>query len=108
MDYAQALSRIFDNLEEDKVDRAVMGCLRVARHAKDHLNAAFFLRELYPDRNEVGRMILNDMPHLKKEVQKFVFDKSLNRWLEVHTVDFGLNTDEDGKDRNILRVGVGE
>ncbi|CAM5597142.1 hypothetical protein MAUB1S_10095 [Mycolicibacterium aubagnense] len=108
MDYVKAVSRILDNIEEDKVDRAVMGCLRVARHAKDHLNAALFLRELYPDRLEVGRMIFDDMPNLKEEAQKFIFKISLERWLEIHTLDFSLSSDKDGDERNVLRVGVGE
>ncbi len=35
-----------------------MGCLRVARNVQDYLNAAMFLRELYP-------RALNDDPHLR-------------------------------------------
>lgn len=106
MDYRQAISRVLDNLEEDKVDRAVLGCLRLARHAKDYLNAAFFLRELYPDKQEVGRIILDDMPHLKKEAQEFVFKISFERWLAAHTFDFGFG--EDDAQQNVLVIGIGE
>jgi hypothetical protein len=31
MDYEKVLARIYEHLEEDHVENAVMGCLRVAR-----------------------------------------------------------------------------
>lgn len=65
MDFSKSITRIFEHLENDNVEAATMACLRVARSAQDHLNAAFFLRELYPKKEEVGRMIYDDTKHLK-------------------------------------------
>ena len=64
MDYEKAIGRVYEHLEDDKVEPAVMGCLRIARHAKDYLNAATFLRELYPNKQEVARAIHDDTSHL--------------------------------------------
>ena len=111
MDYDKALARIHEHLEEDHVEKAVMGCLRVARGAKDYLNAAIFMRELYPDRKEVGRVLFDDVSHLTKEAQKFIWQTSLNRWLEAHTFDFNFPDDEDvddGDKQNVLKIAVGE
>lgn len=110
MDYEKALARVYEHLEEDAVEKAVMGCLRIARAAKDHLNAAIFLRELYPNKMEVARTLYDDTAGLNKEQQKFLYETSLNRWLEVHTVDLGFKDDEDedeGNRRNLLMVAAG-
>jgi transposase len=88
MDYARVLARIYEHLEEDHAEKAVMGCLRVARSSSDHLNAAMFLRELYPDKREVGRVLHRDICHLNEEAQKLLFEASFDRWLELHTLDF--------------------
>jgi hypothetical protein len=54
----KTLARIYEHLDEDRVEGAVMGCLRLARTVKDYLNAAISLRELYPSKNEVVRALL--------------------------------------------------
>jgi len=108
MDYDKSLARIYEHLEEDQVEKAVMGCLRVARNAKDYLNAAIFMRELYPDRHEVGRVLYDDTAHLKEEAQKFIWTTSLEHWIKAHTLDFSLSSDEDGEEKNVLKVAVGE
>jgi hypothetical protein len=79
MNYEEAIARIYEHLENDHVEKAVMGCLRVARAAKDYLNAAIFLRELYPNKTEVVRALYDDTAHLNKEAQKFLYETSLNR-----------------------------
>jgi hypothetical protein len=110
MNFDAALVRIHEHLENDRVENAVMACLRVARAAEDHFNAAIFLRELYPNKTEVVRTLYEDTQHLNKEARKFLFEKSLERWLEVHTIE-GIDTDEDkdeGERRNVLPVAVGE
>lgn len=111
MDHADAVARIYEYLEKDQVEKAVMGCLRLARSAKDYLNAAILLRELYPDRNEVARVLLDDTAHLKQEAQKFILRTSAERWLEAHTLDMDFSGDEDvdeGNKRNVLKVAAGE
>lgn len=113
MDYAGAVARIYEHLEKDQVEKAVMGCLRLARATKDYLNAAIFLRELYPDRKEVARVLLDDTAHLKQEAQRFILQTSAERWLEAHTldIDFDFSGDEqvdEGDKRNVLKIGAGE
>ncbi len=92
MDYEKAIARIYEHLEENHVEKAVMGCLRVARSAKDYLNAAIFLRELYPDKKEVVRALYDDTSHLSKEDRKFLYETSLDRWMEAHTVELSPTT----------------
>jgi hypothetical protein len=111
MDYENAIARVYEHLENDHVEKAVMGCLRVARATKDYLNAAIFLRELYPNKMEVARALYDDMAHIKKDDQKFLYQTSLNRWLDLHTVDLGFEGDEgkaDGDKQNVLMVAAGE
>lgn len=107
MEYVNTIARIYEHLEEGHVEKAVMGCLRLARHLKDYVASAIFLRELCPDKREIGRVLNDDAAHLKAETQKYLFELSLHRWLEVHSLDFSLDED-DGEERNILRVAVGE
>jgi len=108
MDYDKALAAIYEHLDNDRVDKAVMGCLRLARSAKDYLNALVFMRELYPDKREVSRLVHTDMSHLNKEQHRFLWQVSMERWLEIHTLDFSLSSDEDGGERNVLRIAVGQ
>lgn len=108
MDFSKSITRIFEHLENDNVEAATMACLRVARSAQDHLNAAFFLRELYPKKEEVGRMIYDDTKHLKKDAGKFIFEHSFERWLEIHTLDFSFPSNDGAEGRNVLKVAAGE
>ncbi len=86
MDTIVALRRIFDSLDEDRVDRAVIGCLRLARHVKDHLAAAILLRELGYERDEVARSLGGEMTHLTPDAQAMIHDASEARWRELHTI----------------------
>jgi hypothetical protein len=114
MDYEKMLARIYEHLEEDRVENAVMGCLRIARAAKDYLPAATFLRELNPDKTEVVRALYDELAHLNKDTKVFLLKTSLERWLEVHTLDFEFPSDDDdefkeeGDKRKVLRIGAGE
>ena len=87
-----------------------MACLRVARTAQDHLNAAIFVRELYPKKEEVARILYDDAQHLSDDAKKFIWERSLDRWLEIHTMDFAfpLSDFDDGKERTVLKVAAGE
>jgi hypothetical protein len=112
MDYERALTRIYEHIENDEIEKALMGCLRIARTTKIYLNAAIFTRELNPNGHEVGRVLFNDSSHLKAEEQKFILETSLKRWLEIHKLDFnfgGKEEDGDEDDKpNVLRVSIGE
>jgi hypothetical protein len=106
MDYANAINRVYEHIENGHVDKAVMGCLRIARNLKDYLYAAIFLREMYPGNKEFSRVLYEDTSHLKKESQKFLYDKSLEYWLESHKIDYSLANDDE--ERNIFALSVGE
>jgi len=111
MDYDDALARIFEHVEKDQIERAVMGCIRVARSTRDYLSAAIFLRELHPGRNELIRALYDDTSHLKEEARKFIWEKSSERWLDTHTLDFALAGDDDVDEndkRNVLKIAIGE
>lgn len=108
MDYRAAINRVYDHLEEDRVDKAVMTCLRIARNLQDHMYTAVFLRELYPVKREFLRVLYDDTSHLKKDALEFLVEKSLEYWLDTHTLDYSLATNEDGEECNILAFGVGQ
>jgi len=108
MDYAGAINCVYEHLENDHVDRAVMMCLRIARNLQDYLYAAIFLREMYPVRREFVRVLYDDTSHLKEEAQKFIDKQSLEYWLDIHTLDYSLASDDDGNERNVLAIAVGE
>src|SRR3954453_11707490 len=106
----ERVARVFDHLEDDKVEAATMACLRLARTAQDHLNAAIFLRELYPKKEEVARILYDDAQHLSDDAKKFIRERSLDRWLEIHTMDFAFPSSDfdDDKERTVLKVAAGE
>ena len=111
MDYAAAIERVYAHLEDDRVDRAAMTCLRIARSLRDNLSAAVFLHEMYPGRREFARILYDDTNDLKPEARKFLHEKSLEQWLEIHTLDFTLaggGEEEDGEERNVLAISVNE
>jgi len=107
MDYDKIISRIYDHLEEDELEKSVMGCLRLSRNLKDYIATAIFLRELHTDKREIARTLYDDTSHLKVEAQKYLLNLSLERRIEIHTMDFCL-PGEDDEERNILCIGVGE
>jgi hypothetical protein len=108
MDYEAAIERVYDHLENDHVDKAVMTCLRIARNLQDFLYAAVFLREMYPDERECVRILYDDTSHLKEEAHRFVWEHSAGYWLDIHTLDFSLGTDEDGHEKNVVALGISE
>lgn len=110
MDFPAALERIHDHIEDDRVENAVMACLRVARACKDSLFAAIFLRELYPSKTEIARALFTETQHLNDEAKKFIFERSLEHFLELHTIE-GVDPDTskaEGDRANVLMAAAGE
>jgi len=108
MDYDKALAQLYQNLEEDHTEKAVMACLGIARSAKDYLNSAVLMRELYPNKQEVARMLYDDTSHLNPETRQFLYNESLERWLQLHTLDFNFLDDPEKDDHRVLLIAVGE
>lgn len=110
MDVFNVIDQVYEYLEKDNAEQAVMACLRIARKSKDYLNAAIFLRELYPNKQEVARALYDDIAPLKQEAQTFIFEKSLNRWIETHTVELGDDDDHTDKNdrRNVWMFAAGQ
>jgi hypothetical protein len=77
MNHAEVIERIYEHLENDHVEKAVMACLRIARNTQDHLNAAIFLRELYPDEQLFSKIFHEDTSKLNKEAHAFLWKTSL-------------------------------
>jgi hypothetical protein len=90
VDYERALARIYENLDDDHVEKATMGCLRIARATKDIVNAATFARELCSDKREAVNLLYDDLSQLNQNARTLVGDTSGRRWLETHTLDFYL------------------
>lgn len=110
MDIAATLTRVHEQLEDDRVENAVMTCLRIARATGDHFNAVVFLRELYPNKGEIVRALYEETQHLNADAKRFLFEKSLERYLELHTIQ-GIDDREDveeGERRNVLGTAAGE
>lgn len=108
MDYTAAIQSGYASLDADNVGNAVNTCLRIARHLQDHMNAAAFLREYYPGNREFIRVLYDDTSHLSRDAQKYLYDKSLDCFLETRKLDFSLGTTEDGEELTILSAGIGE
>jgi hypothetical protein len=105
MDHLAVIERVYEHLESDRVESAVMACLRLARNLNDHLNAAVFLRELRSGRQHFKSTFYEDTAQLKEEVQKRLWEYSLELWLESRTMRFSLT---DDKEMNVLDLGAGE
>lgn len=109
LDISQYLPKIHDNIESDNVEGAIVACFRVARCKNDYLNAAIFMRELYPNKEEVVRTIYDMASKIDSEAQKFIYERSLDRWLEIHDMEFlSSGQHEKGEDPTILKIAVGE
>jgi len=108
MDYISAINRVYDHLENDDVDKAVMTCLRIARNLQDFLYIAIFLRELYPVKRDFLRVLYDETNHLNEEAKKYLYETSLENWIDTHTLPYSFAEDNGGDEKNILAIGVGE
>jgi hypothetical protein len=105
----ELLEQIFTWVEEGEAEKAVRTCLRLSRRIGDHMNTALFLHELFEDRKDVARVLYEEMSNLKEEAQKYVYQQSLERWIQSRTLPFQpvANSDEREK-KNVLVTPVGE
>ena len=109
MEYRCVIEGVFEHLENDDLGKAVMACLRLARHTQDYLNAAVFLRELYPDHKQLQRTFFESASRLNSEQKKFAWERSLDIWLSGRTNEFiEADSDDDGERRNVIVFGAGQ
>ena len=108
MSAAQIIERIYDHLENDEVEKAVMACLRLARLISDKLNTGMFLHELYPDREEFVRVLYDDFQELKPEAFKLAYETSFKRWMEAHKTDVPMGRNERGEEKNMISRSIAE
>ena len=103
------IERIFEHLDDNAVDKAVMTCLRLSRKHKDYFNIVLFLRELYPNKDQVHDVFFDETQELKDEARNYLWEKTLEKWLEERSVE---NIDQETPDseerRNVLVFGIGE
>lgn len=107
MEPSKLVERIFDHVENRDADRAARAALRLSRLIGDHMSTALFLRELVEDRHEIARVLFDDTSHLKEDAQKYLYEKSFERWLKSRTLPFSFASAED-EERNVVSTSVGE
>lgn len=107
MDLRDIIQKVYDELEHDRVENALMLCVRLARGIQDHLYSAIFLRET-DGMAPLLRALHNDWKELKQEAIDFIQRRSLEYWLQTRTMDFSFGRDEKGDEMNVLAVAVGE
>jgi hypothetical protein len=108
MDLTGLTTLIFDGVDDGDVERAARASLRLARHIGDHMNTAILLHELVDDRREIIRILFDDAQHLSKEAHRYLYERSLKRWIDSRTLPFAISTSDDGEERNVLSSPVGE
>lgn len=112
MDHAAVIERVYEHLENGHVEKAVMACVRLARNLNDYMNAAIFLRELYPDKQQFGRVFYDDTVKLKKEAQTYLWKQSLEIWIAARTMRYSFSGGDEGlpddDKRTVLALGAGE
>ncbi len=108
MDYQAEIKNVYQHLEDDHIDKAVMTCLRIARSLQDFLYVAVFLREMQPNKAEFTRILHDDIKHLKPEVQENIRKHSLDFYLDTHSFDTPFCTNDRGEEMNVLAMGISE
>ena len=108
MDHAVAVQRIFEHVENDAVDKAVMACLRLARNVNDCLSAAIFLREFCADKAQSDRSMYDDLQHLKPEAQKYIAKKSFEIWLAGRKLDYSPMVGGEHEDKTVSVTGIAD
>jgi hypothetical protein len=106
MDYAALIARVFEDLEDDRLEKAVMGCLRLARHTQDYFNATIFLNELCFDPEHARRVFREDTVKLNGEARKLLWQRARDVWLAGRTLPYALNNDDEQEEA--VTLGAGE
>jgi len=100
------IERVYDLVESREIDKAVIVCLRLARAANDTFNIVMFLRELYPDVQQLKSAFHQETQHLNDDVRQHLWKETQERWIHERTFSQGISPEEEG--RNVLAMGVGD
>ena len=106
MDEQALIERILDHVECGEVDKAVIGCLRLARKVNDKFNAIMFLRELYPEKEGLSEPFFYETKGLSDENRDFLWKRTSDHWLEEHRLE--ITSDSGEKETKYLAQGIGE
>lgn len=101
----EIVSKIYSDIEDDKILNAVMSCLKLARIHNDYLNAAIFLRELSSDNKYFNNHFYDLTIELNKEARNFLHKTSLQHWLEERTIP---DNNDSLEDKQVYDKGVGD
>src|SRR5437868_592344 len=98
MDYAAAIQRVFEHVENDEVEKAAMVCLRLARSLRDYFHTAIFLKTVTSGgKNAIGEFF-NDTPQLDEKQRRFIFEAASRVWLQDHQLRYKLSVVADDED----------
>lgn len=102
------IERIYANVEDGAIDKAVFACVRLARDIGDLFNLVIFIRELSADKKQFASTFGDETRSLNDDACKFLWETSHDHWVAERTLDHPLGGEDDDKKRNILILGVGE
>jgi hypothetical protein len=107
MDYTDAIKQAYEHIENNRIDQAVMSCLRISRNLHDYLYTAIFLREMNVSNKDFFNVLMDDGSHLDKDAVEFLSETSLNYYINIRVFDFG-EFSSDGEEKNVLSYYVYE
>ncbi len=107
MNEHELIERIYNHVESCEIDKATIACLRLARKVGDSFNTIAFLRELFPDKDQFQAAFFEELKDLNKEAKQFLWEKTLDHWINERSLDYKLNT-KNHEEQKVIAMGVGE
>ena len=107
------VAKIYEAVESRNVELSVMLSMRLARLLNDHLNSLIFMNHLHKRGKHGFRYLHRDMESLPKELKEFLWKRSLDVWLETHSISVQLAEDDyeghnESEKKNILDITAAE
>lgn len=109
MNYADAIERIYNSIDDNNVNKAVMQCLRIARHRKDYFYITLFLHEMSSSNEESIRVFNDDTRELSEEARKLIWESATKQYLKDRTIRDDLSTKGSSRQKqNVLIFSIAE
>jgi hypothetical protein len=105
-DNGDLISKIYDHIETRHTDNAVIACFRLSKNIGDIFNTIIFIRELYPDKRQLHNIFYDEVNHLKKNTQEFLWKTTGEHWIDERTMPYSIVEGEQNK--TVLPLGVAE